>query len=87
MLDPRTLTHAQLAEIVADVQAILWQESRMLPDDPRRRTPERGPPTPRGHSQAPFGSAFPAGVACCDRAKQPRLPGMQQALRQKSHRR
>ena len=32
MLDPRTLTHAQLAAIVADVQAILWKESRMLPD-------------------------------------------------------
>jgi hypothetical protein len=36
MVDPRALTHAQLAEIVADVQAILWQESRMLPDDPRQ---------------------------------------------------
>ena len=36
MLDPRALGHAQLAEIVADVQAILWQESRMLPDDPRQ---------------------------------------------------
>ena len=36
MLDPRALTHAQLAEIVADVQKILWQESRMLPDDPRQ---------------------------------------------------
>jgi hypothetical protein len=35
MLDPRTLTHAQLAEIVADVQAILWQESRLMPDFPR----------------------------------------------------
>src|SRR5689334_4959562 len=35
MLDPRALTHAQLAEIVADVQAVLWQESRMRPDDPR----------------------------------------------------
>ena len=35
MVDPRTLTHAQLASIVADVQAILWQESRMLPDFPR----------------------------------------------------
>jgi len=35
MLDPRALTHAQLAEIVAHVQAILWQESRMLPDFPR----------------------------------------------------
>ena len=35
MLNPRALTHAQLAEIVADVQAILWQESRMLPDFPR----------------------------------------------------
>jgi len=34
MLNPRALTHAQLAEIVADVQAILWQESHMLPDDP-----------------------------------------------------
>ena len=33
MLDPRALTHAQLAEIVADVQAILWQESLMFPDD------------------------------------------------------
>jgi hypothetical protein len=27
MRDPHTLTHAQLASIVADVQAILWQES------------------------------------------------------------
>jgi hypothetical protein len=36
MLNPRALTRAQLAEIVADVQAILWQESRMLPDDPRQ---------------------------------------------------
>jgi hypothetical protein len=36
MLNPRALTHAQLAAIVADVQAILWQESRMLPDDPRQ---------------------------------------------------
>jgi len=35
MLNPRALTHAQLAEIVAHVQAILWQESRMLPDFPR----------------------------------------------------
>ena len=35
MLDPRALTHAQLAKIVADVQAIIWQESRMLPDFPR----------------------------------------------------
>ena len=35
MLNPRALTHAQLAEIVADVQAILWQESRMLPDFPQ----------------------------------------------------
>src|SRR5215475_11876801 len=35
MLNPRALTHAQLAEIVGDVQAILWQESRMLPDFPR----------------------------------------------------
>jgi len=35
MLNPRALTHAQLAEIVADVQAILWEESRMLPDFPR----------------------------------------------------
>ena len=35
MLDPRDLTHAQLATIVADIQAILWQESRMLPDFPR----------------------------------------------------
>jgi hypothetical protein len=35
MLDPRTLTHAELAAIVADVQAILWKESRMLPDFPR----------------------------------------------------
>jgi len=35
MLNPRALTHAQLAEIVDDVQAILWQESRMLPDFPR----------------------------------------------------
>ena len=36
MLNPRALTHAQLAEIVAEVQAILWQESRVLPDDPRQ---------------------------------------------------
>jgi hypothetical protein len=36
MLNPRALTHAQLAEIVADVQVILWQESRPLPDDPRQ---------------------------------------------------
>jgi hypothetical protein len=36
MRDPRTFTHAQLVSIVADVQAILWQESRMLPDDPRQ---------------------------------------------------
>jgi hypothetical protein len=36
MRDPRTLNHAQLAAIVADVQAILWQESRLLPDDPRQ---------------------------------------------------
>src|SRR5882672_6610191 len=36
MLDPRALFHAQLAQIVADVQAILWQESHMLPDDPRQ---------------------------------------------------
>jgi hypothetical protein len=36
MLDPRTLTHAQLADLVAGVQAILWQESRLLPDDPRQ---------------------------------------------------
>src|SRR5262245_53303714 len=35
MLNPRALTHSQLAEIVADVQAILWQESRMLADFPR----------------------------------------------------
>ncbi len=35
MLDPRSLTHAQLATIVADVQAILWQVSRMHPDFPR----------------------------------------------------
>ena len=35
MLDPRALTHDELADIVADVQAILWQESRMLPDFPR----------------------------------------------------
>jgi hypothetical protein len=35
MLDPRALTHTQLATIVADVQAILWRESRMLPDFPR----------------------------------------------------
>jgi hypothetical protein len=35
MLDPRTLSHAQLAAIVADVQAILWKESRLLPDFPR----------------------------------------------------
>jgi hypothetical protein len=36
MRDSRTLTHVQLAAIVADVQAILWQESRLLPDDPRQ---------------------------------------------------
>ena len=36
MLNPRALIHAQLAQIVADVQAILWQESRMLPDFPRQ---------------------------------------------------
>jgi hypothetical protein len=36
MLDPSALSHAQLAEIVANVQAILWQESRMRPDDPRQ---------------------------------------------------
>jgi hypothetical protein len=36
MLDPRALTHSQRAEIVADVQAILWQESQRLPDDPRQ---------------------------------------------------
>jgi hypothetical protein len=35
MLDPRALTHAQLASIVADVQAILWKESRLLPEFPR----------------------------------------------------
>jgi hypothetical protein len=35
MLDPRALTHAQLASIVANVQAILWKESRLLPDFPR----------------------------------------------------
>jgi len=35
MLNPRALTHAQLAAIVADVQAILWQESRPIPDFPR----------------------------------------------------
>jgi hypothetical protein len=35
MLDPHTLTHAQLAAIVADVQAILWKESRPFPDFPR----------------------------------------------------
>ena len=34
MLDPRALTHAQLAEMVVKVQAILWQESRLLPDFP-----------------------------------------------------
>src|SRR5439155_15755402 len=36
MLNPRALTHAELAAIVADVQAILWRESRLLPDDPRQ---------------------------------------------------
>src|SRR5262245_28841024 len=36
MLNPRALTHAQLAALVADVQAILWQESHMRPDDPRQ---------------------------------------------------
>ncbi len=35
MLNPRTLTHSQLAAIVADVQKILWQESRLIPDFPR----------------------------------------------------
>src|SRR5256885_1613598 len=35
MVDSRSLTHTQLAAIVADVQAILWQESRLLPDFPR----------------------------------------------------
>jgi hypothetical protein len=35
MLDPRTLTHAQLASVVADVQKILWQESKPIPDFPR----------------------------------------------------
>ncbi|HYV34215.1 MAG TPA: hypothetical protein VE988_00840 [Gemmataceae bacterium] len=35
MLDPRTLTHSQLASIVADVQKILWQESKPIPDFPR----------------------------------------------------
>jgi len=35
MLNPRAVTHDQLADIVAGVQAILWQESRMLPDFPR----------------------------------------------------
>jgi hypothetical protein len=34
-LDPRTLSHAQLAATVADVQAILWKESRLFPDFPR----------------------------------------------------
>jgi len=36
MRDPHTLTHAQLAAIVANVQAILWQESRRRPDDLRQ---------------------------------------------------
>jgi hypothetical protein len=36
MRDPRNLTHAQIVSIVADVQTILWQESRLLPDDPRQ---------------------------------------------------
>ncbi len=35
MIDPRSLSHAQLATILAEVQAILWQESRLLPDFPR----------------------------------------------------
>jgi hypothetical protein len=35
MRSPHALTHIQLAAIVADVQAILWQESRLLPDFPR----------------------------------------------------
>jgi hypothetical protein len=35
MLDPRTLTHVQLATIVTDVQKILWQESKLIPDFPR----------------------------------------------------
>jgi hypothetical protein len=36
MREPRTLRHSQLAAIVADVQAMLWQESHLLPDDPRQ---------------------------------------------------
>jgi hypothetical protein len=36
MRDPRTLTYAQLVSLVVDVQAILWQESRLLPEDPRQ---------------------------------------------------
>jgi hypothetical protein len=36
MIDPRTLSHPQLVQIVADVQAVLWQVSRILPDDPRQ---------------------------------------------------
>jgi hypothetical protein len=36
MRDPRSLTHAELVAILADVQAILWQESRLLPDNPRQ---------------------------------------------------
>ena len=35
MLDPRTLSHAQLAAIVAEVQRILWQESHIMPEFPR----------------------------------------------------
>jgi hypothetical protein len=35
MLNPRTLTHSQLAAIVAEVQTILWQESKPIPDFPR----------------------------------------------------
>src|SRR5262245_61350012 len=31
MFNPRSLAHAQLVEIVANVQAIVWQESCMLP--------------------------------------------------------
>ncbi|HYV36292.1 MAG TPA: hypothetical protein VE988_11345 [Gemmataceae bacterium] len=35
MLDPRTLTHVQLATIVTEVQKILWQGFKPIPDFPR----------------------------------------------------
>jgi hypothetical protein len=35
MCSPSEFAVAELAAIVADVQAILWKESRIRPDDPR----------------------------------------------------